>query len=176
MLSIYKLDWKGFAAKTDENFLVENMIDRNFQNYIKQQKQELLKKLAFVPAKAAAAAPAPMDPSMMGGMPPMDPAMAGGAMPPMDPSMMGGMPMDPSMMGGMPPESAPAPDEEVLAVIDQMSQAMQGYETDLHDVKRDLDSMRTELAEAKGQMEAILKILNSGSAPTGPTGAAVPSM
>lgn len=36
----------------------------------------------------------PMDPAMMGGMPPMDPAMAGM---PMDPAT--GMPMDPAMMG-----------------------------------------------------------------------------
>ena len=57
----------------------------------------------------------PMDPAMAGGMPPqgsptepamMDPAMAGGMPPqgmPMDPAMVqGGAPMDPAMMGGMP--------------------------------------------------------------------------
>ena len=41
-----------------------------------------------------------------GGMPPMDPAVMGGApagAPPMDPAAMGGMPMDPAAMGGMPP-------------------------------------------------------------------------
>lgn len=61
-------------------------------------------------AQAAATAPqggAPMDPSMMGGMPPqgapMDPAMMGGA--PMPPA--GGMPMDPAAMQGMPPQGAP---------------------------------------------------------------------
>ena len=68
---------------------------------------------AYIQMMRKQAAQPPMDPSMMGGMPPaggmpMDPSMMGGA-PPMDPSMMGGMPpaggmpMDPSMMGGMPP-------------------------------------------------------------------------
>jgi hypothetical protein len=40
----------------------------------------------------------PMDPAMMGGAPPMDPAAMGG-----DPAAMGGAPMDPAAMGGMPP-------------------------------------------------------------------------
>ena len=107
---------------------VFQMLDRNLLRLAK----EALEKEAFAPltpeAMAAAQGPPPpmppqgggmppMDPSMMGGMPPqggmppMDPSMmGGGGMPPMDPSMMGGMPsqggmppMDPSMMGGMPP-------------------------------------------------------------------------
>ena len=54
----------------------------------------------------------PMDPAMMGGAPPMDPAMMGGA-PPMDPAMMGGgmppgPPMDPGMVGAPPIDPAAA--------------------------------------------------------------------
>ena len=66
----------------------------------------------------------PMDPAMMGGMPPgmppMDPAMMGGQ-PPMDPAMMdpsmGGMPPMPPEMAGMPMpmESAPPAVEEAPA-------------------------------------------------------------
>lgn len=57
--------------------------------------------------------PPPMDPTMMGGAPPMDPAMMGamGGMPPTDPAMMGGMPpppMDPAAMGAAPPPTDPA--------------------------------------------------------------------
>lgn len=62
--------------------------------------RSIMEKVAFVPSGAP-----PMDPAMMGGMPPMPP---GGA-PPMDPAMMGGAPpMDPAMMGGAPP-MPPAP-------------------------------------------------------------------
>ena len=76
------------------------------------------------------------DPSMAGGMPPMDPAMGG--MPPADPSM-GGMPADPSMMppmdpsmqegmpmppggeaGGMPPED-PSMGEAPQPTIDEQT-------------------------------------------------------
>lgn len=97
-------------------------------------------------AQAAATAPqggAPMDPSMMGGMPPqgmpsqgapMDPAMMGGApmppaggMPPqgmpMDPSMMGGAPMDPAAMGGMSqgaPQGAWMQDPQFMQFLQQM--------------------------------------------------------
>lgn len=84
-----------------------------YSNRIKNLRN-LAQKLAFSPAGAMP----PMDPAMMGGMPPqgapMDPAMMGGMPPqgaPMDPAMMGGMPpqgapMDPAMMGGMPPQGA----------------------------------------------------------------------
>lgn len=87
-------------------------------------------------AQAAATAPqggAPMNPSMMGGMPPqgapMDPAMMGGApMPPaggmpMDPSMMGGAPMDPAAMGGMSqgaPQGAWMQDPQFMQFLQQM--------------------------------------------------------
>ena len=56
-------------------------------------------KVAFAPQGSMP----PMDPAMAGGAP-MDPAAMGGAMPPADPSMMGGgAPMDPAMAGGAPP-------------------------------------------------------------------------
>ena len=93
-------------------------------------------------AQAAATAPqggAPMDPSMMGGMPPqgmppqgapMDPAMMGGApmppggMPPMDPAAAQGMPpqgapMDPAAMGGA-PQGAWMQDPQFLQFLPQM--------------------------------------------------------
>lgn len=69
-------------------------------------------KVAFIPAGG----PPPMDPAMMGGMPPGGP----GGPPPMDPSMMGGPPpggpppMDPSMMGGMPPGGPPPMDPSMM--------------------------------------------------------------
>lgn len=70
-----------------------------YQNRINNLRN-LAKKLAFSPAGAMP----PMDPAMMGGAgaPPMDPSMMGGAgaPPPIDPAMMGGAPMDPTMMGG----------------------------------------------------------------------------
>lgn len=66
-------------------------------------------KVAFAPQGSmppidpAMAGGAPMDPAAMGGAPPMDPAMMGGGAP-MDPAMAGGAPpMDPAAMGGMPP-------------------------------------------------------------------------
>lgn len=72
----------------------------------------------------------PMDPSMMGGMPPqgmpMDPSMMQGGGMPMDPSMMGGMPpqgmpMDPSMMqGGMPPQGGQGGMEIPPEILQQM--------------------------------------------------------
>lgn len=83
---------------------------------------------------AGGGAPMPMDPAMMGGMPPIppvggDPAAAGGAPPPFDPAMlgMGGPPpggeggapppFDPSMLGPppgeAPPGEEPPPEEPV---------------------------------------------------------------
>lgn len=70
-------------------------------------------------AQAAATAPqggAPMDPSMMGGMPPQGMPPQGA---PMDPAMMGGAPMDPAAMGGA-PQGAWMQDPQFLQFLPQM--------------------------------------------------------
>ena len=69
-----------------------------------KQAQLHKKSAALLTPEAEAAAVPTQDPNAMGGMPPqggmpMDPSMMGGQ-PPMDPNT--GMPMDPSMMGGDP--------------------------------------------------------------------------
>lgn len=91
-----------------------------------------LNKRAFVPggdpSMGGGGGAPPMDPAMMGGMPP-----GGGGMPPMDPAMMGGggmPPMDPAMMGGgMPPPPPPPPGGDMSGIgakLDQLIQLMQG--------------------------------------------------
>jgi len=86
---------------------------------LKQLLRTMEKEAGFVPMPGGAP---PMDPAMMGGMPPMapppmDPAMMGG-MPPMDPNMM--PPMDPGMMPPPPPEGEGGVDPMLLEAIRQV--------------------------------------------------------
>ena len=72
----------------------------------------VLQKLAYVPLTPAAQEAMP---PQGGGMPPMDPAMAGGAGAPpmpMDPSMGSGMPMPPPQQGGAGIQTVPGPNGE----------------------------------------------------------------
>lgn len=109
------------------------------KTHLSHLRAQLIKR-GFVDPSQFAMDPAAMDPAMMGGgmppgagggMPPMDPMAAQGAVGgmPMDPAMMGQAAMDPAMMGGAPPAApapAPAPaapagvsKEEVMALIQQ---------------------------------------------------------
>lgn len=108
----------------------------SFSDRLERLKAKMAGKVAFAPTGSMP----PMDPAMMGGAPapaPMDPAMAGGA-PPMDPAAMGGAPMpadpaamaggmDPAMMGGAPPmdpamAAPPPPDPASMGVMPDPSQ------------------------------------------------------
>jgi hypothetical protein len=80
-----------------------------------------------------------MDPSMMGGAPPMDPSMMGGA-PPMDPAMMG---MDPAMMG-MDPSMMPPTDPMAGA-------APPGGEQGGMPIMLSMEDLKAILAEATGK-------------------------
>ena len=108
-----------------------------------------------------------------GAMPP-----AGGPPPPMDPNMMppppppqGGLPLDPNMMpppgdpsmGGQPPApEGPSPDE-IVDLLDTMSQGMQQFEGDVNALKQEVQQLRVQLAEAMGTMKTVMDILNKGS-------------
>ena len=133
----------------------------------------------------------PMDPAMMGGAPPMDPAMMGGA-PPMDPAM-GGMPMDPSMggmppmdpaAGGMPPEGGPPPGEaitvgveDLLTLFTQIAQEMGaggGGEGAPNEPAPDVTKALDDITQ---RLESIEAKLGGGEppAPEGAAGAALPT-
>lgn len=111
------------------------------------------------------AAQMPMDPAMMGGGMPMDPAMAGGM--PMDPAMMGGMPMDPAMMGGAPPGGAPPEGgeggtpltvtlEDLMALFEQVAATTGGGEGAPNEsspnVSKALDKISQRLDAIEGQL------------------------
>ena len=132
-----------------------------FLKYAGEQKAIL--KRAFVSSddlnKQAGAAGA-MPPEAAGGMMPPPPPPgpeAGGAMPPMPPE--GAMPPE----GGAPAPEGPSPDE-VVDMLDNFSQAMQGMEGDLNAVKQEVQELRVEIAKAMGTMETVLNILNKGAA------------
>ena len=72
-----------------------------------------------------------MDPSMMQGAPPMDPAAMQGGAPPIDPAT--GQPMmDPAAMGGAPPADpnagaiTPETIDQILGLLEEMGQKMEG--------------------------------------------------
>lgn len=138
----------------------------DFVAYI-QRNNEIIKK-AFVSSedvnKQAGAMP-PMDPNAM------PPPPQGAPMPPMDPNAMPpppppppGMPMDPATMGGEPPApEGPSPDE-IVDLLDTMSQGMQQFEGDVNALKQEVQQLRVQLAEAMGTMKTVMDILNKGSA------------
>lgn len=127
-----------------------------FLKYAGEQKAIL--KQAFISSddlnKQAGAAGAPMPPDA-GAMPPPPPPGPDAGMPPMPPD------------GGMPPEGAapegPSPDE-VVDMLENFSQAMQGMEGDVNAVKQEVQELRVEIAKAMGTMETVLNILNKGAA------------
>lgn len=95
------------------------MIVQAYQMYMQQMQSQ-------APAPEAQGG-APMDPSMTGGQPPMDPAMAQQGMDPsmgqMPPEAQGGAPMDTSMMGGQPGGQIPPEilqDQQFMAFLEQM--------------------------------------------------------
>ena len=133
----------------------------DFVAYI-QRNNEIIKK-AFVSSedvnKQAGAMP-PMDPNAM---PP--PAPQGAPMPPSDPNAMPPPPPgDPATMGGEPPApEGPSPDE-IVDMLDTMSQGMQQFEGDVNSLKQEVQQLRVQLAEAMGTMKTVMDILNKGSA------------
>ena len=177
--SEYKLKNKTTILNLKQyNTKVSNyMNNQEFLEYLRNQKE--IVKQAFIAADilskqagaggampaAGAPAPAPMpDPSM--GMP------GGGAMPPIDPNTgmpidpNTGMPIDPNAMaagGAMPQGASPSPDE-VVDMLDSMSQAMSQFENDINSAKQEVQELRVQVASMQGQMETILNILNKGSA------------
>lgn len=177
--SEYKLKNKTTILNLKQyNTKVSNyMNNQEFLEYLRNQKE--IVKQAFIAADIlskqagaggampVAGAPAPVpapDPSM--GMP------GGGAMPPIDPNTgmpidpNTGMPMDPNAMaagGAMPQVVSPSPDE-VVDMLDSMSQAMSQFENDINSAKQEVQELRVQVASMQGQMETILNILNKGSA------------
>lgn len=139
----------------------------DFVAYI-QRNNEIIKK-AFVSSEDVN--------KQAGAMPPVDPAAVGGTMPPpppqggapMDPAMMGGAippppPGDPSMGGSEPPApEGPSPDE-IVDLLDTMSQGMEQFEGDVNSLKQEVQQLRVQLAEAMGTMKTVMDILNKGSA------------
>lgn len=125
----------------------------------------LLNKRAFQPA--------PVDPTMAGGMPPqgmpMDPAMAGGVPPqmPMDPAMAGGMPpqmpMDPSMAGGMPPQGPSEesnPFAEIANILDQFDMRISQQEKLLADFRDELSNLKDDLVKKDSEMSERIAVLD----------------
>lgn len=177
--SEYKLKNKTTILNLKQyNTKVSNyMNNQEFLEYLRNQKE--IVKQAFIAADIlskqagaggampVAGAPAPVpapDPSM--GMP------GGGAMPPIDPNTgmpidpNTGMPMNPNAMaagGAMPQGVSPSPDE-VVDMLDSMSQAMSQFENDINSAKQEVQELRVQVASMQGQMETILNILNKGSA------------
>jgi hypothetical protein len=107
------------------------MPELSFGNKLEMLKAKMAGKVAFAPTGSMP----PMDPAMMGGAPapaPMDPAMAGGA-PPMDPAMAGGAPMpppgpDPASMGVMPDPSQQDPMQMMMDLtkkVDTLTEVVQ---------------------------------------------------
>ena len=79
------------------------------------------------PAMAAAGGMPTVDPAMTatGGMPPVDPAMMAGGMPPVDPAMMaGGLAPDPAAAGAAAPEAAPG-SPMITISLDQLFEIIQ---------------------------------------------------
>lgn len=170
--SEYKLKNKTTILNLKQyNTKVSNYMDnQEFLKYLRNQKE--IVKQAFITAdilnKQAGAGgamppmPAPGMGAPGGGMPPMPPMDPNTGMP-IDPNT--GMPMDPNAMppaGGMPPAS-PSPDE-VVDMLDSMSQAMSQFENDINSAKQEVQELRVQVASMQGQMETILNILNKGSA------------
>lgn len=104
----------------------------------------------------------PMDPSMMGGQPPMD--QMGGA--PMDPAMMQGQPpMDPAA-GGMPAEGEQPMDpmmqelsDLLVAVVEDsvvtpLKDAMEAINKQMNDLKELIKGMRDEMDVVRDQVDA----------------------
>jgi hypothetical protein len=135
------------------------MTTEEFVKYI-QSNNELIKR-AFVSsadvnkqagAMPPAGGPPPMDPNAMPPPPPGDP----NAMPPPPPG-------DPSMGGQPPAPEGPSPDE-IVDLLDTMSQGMQQFEGDVNALKQEVQQLRVQLAESMGTMKTIMDILNKGSA------------
>jgi len=148
------------------------MIDRK---KLKEARQAI-RKLAFTPltpeAQAAAAAPppgAPMDPAMMGGAPPMDPAM-------MDPAMMDPAMMDPAMTGGPPPPA----DNMVQVNMDDLKALMEEVvgEGTTKRKRATNNQILDKLEELQGMLEVItgpaVPQAEIGSVPPGEAGEAPP--
>lgn len=142
------------------------MTAEEFKNYVERNRQII--KMAFLSAddlnKQAGAAP--MDPNAAAAMPPPPPPQAGA---PMDPAAMaGGMPAgDPAMMG-MAPQGEPVPEgpspDEIVDMLETMSNGMQQFEGDVNALKQEVQELRVQIAEAMGTMKTIMDILNKGSA------------
>lgn len=131
----------------------------DFVAYI-QRNNEIIKK-AFVSSedvnKQAGAMP-PMDPNAM------PPPPQGAPMPPMDPNAMPPPPPGDPAAGGQPPApEGPSPDE-IVDMLDTMSQGMQQFEGDVNALKQEVQQLRVQLAEAMGTMKTVMDILNKGSA------------
>lgn len=130
----------------------------DFVAYI-QRNNEAIKK-AFVSSedvnKQAGAMP-PMDPNAM------PPPPQGAPMPPMDPNAMPPPPGDPAAGGEPPAPEGPSPDE-IVDMLDTMSQGMQQFEGDVNSLKQEVQQLRVQLAEAMGTMKTVMDILNKGSA------------
>lgn len=143
-----------------------------FSDFIKDQ----FSKKAFISSDALkqAATQPPMDPNMAGGaMPPPPPPPPG---PGMDPSMAGGMPpMDPNAgmtppppPGGDPSAAAPAgpsPDE-IVNMLEEFSNAMKNFEQDVDNLKQEVSSMKIQFAESMTTINNVLDILNKGQIQT----------
>lgn len=132
----------------------------DFVAYI-QRNNEAIKK-AFVSSedvnKQAGAMP-PMDPNAM------PPPPQGAPIPPMDPNAMPPPPGDPAAGGEPPAPEGPSPDE-IVDMLDTMSQGMQQFEGDVNSLKQEVQQLRVQLAEAMGTMKTVMDILNKGSAST----------
>ena len=130
----------------------------DFVAYI-QRNNEAIKK-AFVSSedvnKQAGAMP-PSDPNAM------PPPPQGAPMPPMDPNAMPPPPGDPAAGGQPPAPEGPSPDE-IVDMLDTMSQGMQQFEGDVNALKQEVQQLRVQLAEAMGTMKTVMDILNKGSA------------
>lgn len=142
-----------------------------FSDFIKDQ----FSKKAFISSDALkqAATQPPMDPNMAGGamLPPpppgpgMDPSMAGG-MPPMDPNA--GMTPPSPPPGGDPSAAAPAgpsPDE-IVNMLEEFSNAMKNFEQDVDNLKQEVSSMKIQFAESMTTINNVLDILNKGQIQT----------
>lgn len=97
----------------------------------------------------------PMDPSMMGGQPPMDTAAMGGA--PMDPAMMGGapeeQPMDPMMQELASLMTTVVGDE----VVTPLKQAIEAIGKQMNDLKELVKTMRDEMDVVRDQVDSQSK-------------------
>ena len=104
----------------------------------------------------------PMDPAMMGGAPPMDPAMGG--MPPVDPAT--GMPMDPAAAGGAPPEApaiTPEIVDQILGLLEEMGQGMEAMKQQLTQLQQGTESALQEMGDQLMELDKAVAS-NAGAA------------